>query len=183
MADDFEKEFLRETSVSARFLARLSTSTVSGPSHWQSKPTDVGHVEYHLACLCTESFKKGNHAKHDFNMFLSQAGGACDCGDTSVMGYKEEWRKKGGDKEKPISCSPDAYKGGAIQDADAFIMMLLDFNNMGGVMRKVMISGPYKSTGRSCEELVFWTVKFEVPQKVVCLLLNMLPDPDYKEAD
>lgn len=30
------------------------------------------------------------------------------------------------------------------------------------------------------EELVFWTVKFEFPQKVVCLLLNMLPDPDYK---
>lgn len=32
------------------------------------------------------------------------------------------------------------------------------------------------------EELVFWTVKFEFPQKIVCLLLNMLPDPDYKEA-
>jgi E3 ubiquitin-protein ligase UBR3 len=30
------------------------------------------------------------------------------------------------------------------------------------------------------EELVFWTVKFEFPQKMVCLLLNMLPDPDYK---
>lgn len=35
--------------------------------------------------LCTECFKKGNHHRHDFNMFLSQAGGACDCGDTSVM--------------------------------------------------------------------------------------------------
>ena len=32
------------------------------------------------------------------------------------------------------------------------------------------------------EELVFWTVKFEFPQKVVCLLLHMLPDIDYKEA-
>lgn len=32
------------------------------------------------------------------------------------------------------------------------------------------------------EELVFWTVRFEFPQKIVCLLLNMLPDPDYKEA-
>lgn len=30
------------------------------------------------------------------------------------------------------------------------------------------------------EELVFWTVKFEFPQKIVCLLLHMLPDPDYK---
>lgn len=35
--------------------------------------------------LCTECFKKGNHHRHDFNMFLSQAGGACDCGDASVM--------------------------------------------------------------------------------------------------
>nr|CAD7445183.1 unnamed protein product [Timema bartmani] len=32
------------------------------------------------------------------------------------------------------------------------------------------------------EELVFWTVKFEFPQKMVCLLLIMLPDTDYKEA-
>lgn len=30
------------------------------------------------------------------------------------------------------------------------------------------------------EELMFWTVKFEFPQKVVCLLLNLLPDPEYK---
>ena len=32
------------------------------------------------------------------------------------------------------------------------------------------------------EELVFWTVKYEFPQKLVCLLLNMLPDSQYKEA-
>lgn len=30
------------------------------------------------------------------------------------------------------------------------------------------------------EELVFWTVRYEFPQKLVCLLLNMLPDADYK---
>lgn len=30
------------------------------------------------------------------------------------------------------------------------------------------------------EELVFWTVKYEFPQKVVCFLLNMLPDAIYK---
>jgi hypothetical protein len=28
--------------------------------------------------------------------------------------------------------------------------------------------------------MVFWTVRFEFPQRVVCLLLNMLPDNDYK---
>lgn len=35
--------------------------------------------------ICRDCFKRGNHKNHDFNMFLSQAGGACDCGDTSVM--------------------------------------------------------------------------------------------------
>ena len=32
------------------------------------------------------------------------------------------------------------------------------------------------------EELVFWTVKYEFPEKLVCLLLKMLPDAEYKEA-
>ena len=35
--------------------------------------------------LCGECFHAGNHEGHDFNMFKSQAGGACDCGDVSVM--------------------------------------------------------------------------------------------------
>ena len=30
------------------------------------------------------------------------------------------------------------------------------------------------------EELLFWTVKFEFPQKVVTLLLSLLPDQSYK---
>ena len=35
--------------------------------------------------LCADCFHDGNHEGHDFNMFRSQAGGACDCGDESVM--------------------------------------------------------------------------------------------------
>ncbi|CAH2006795.1 unnamed protein product [Acanthoscelides obtectus] len=205
--------------------------------------------------LCTECFKKGNHARHDFNMFLSQAGGAfCDRhgpnkGSSSkkaptdltcvaeammpriILRLVQHLRENG-----RAGASPDAYKG-AIQDADGFITMLLDFNNMGGLMRRVItaaLTNPqkyrvlnevpenldteyaqYQQESRriyeeavkslpnpkpsdefqDCpslqenlvhktflEELVFWTVKFEFPQKVVCLLLNMLPDPDYKEA-
>lgn len=38
--------------------------------------------------LCADCFHAGNHEGHDYNMFRSQAGGACDCGDVSVM--KEE---------------------------------------------------------------------------------------------
>ena len=32
------------------------------------------------------------------------------------------------------------------------------------------------------EELVFWTVKYEFPERLVCLLLKLLPDTNYKEA-
>lgn len=35
--------------------------------------------------ICADCFHSGNHEGHDFNMFKSQAGGACDCGDESVM--------------------------------------------------------------------------------------------------
>lgn len=38
--------------------------------------------------LCAECFEAGNHDGHDFNMFHSGAGGACDCGDSSVMDEK-----------------------------------------------------------------------------------------------
>lgn len=42
--------------------------------------------------ICSQCFQNGNHEGHNYNMFKSQAGGACDCGDSSVMhefGYKE----------------------------------------------------------------------------------------------
>lgn len=35
--------------------------------------------------LCANCFLNGDHTGHDFNMFRSPAGGACDCGDSFVM--------------------------------------------------------------------------------------------------
>ncbi|XP_065665179.1 E3 ubiquitin-protein ligase UBR3 isoform X4 [Hydra vulgaris] len=35
--------------------------------------------------LCADCFLAGNHEGHDFNIFKSQAGGACDCGDETVL--------------------------------------------------------------------------------------------------
>ncbi|CAF4311703.1 unnamed protein product [Rotaria sp. Silwood2] len=35
--------------------------------------------------ICSQCFQNGNHEGHNYNMFKSQAGGACDCGDSSVM--------------------------------------------------------------------------------------------------
>ncbi|XP_045478273.1 E3 ubiquitin-protein ligase Ubr3 isoform X3 [Harmonia axyridis] len=218
--------------------------------------------------LCTDCFKKGDHHRHDFNMFLSQAGGACDCGDTSVMKEQGFCDRHGPNKRKNKGTAPadlmlvaeammprilfrlilhlrDNSKNGLNEGfnkegnsyADSFINMLFDFNNMGGLMRRVMtnaLTNPQKyrelneipdkadaeyiqyliqsrniyeeavrtvpnppplDEYRDCpslqehlvhktllEELVFWTVKLEFPQKVVCLLLHLLPDPEYKEA-
>ncbi|XP_020290278.1 E3 ubiquitin-protein ligase UBR3 isoform X2 [Pseudomyrmex gracilis] len=217
--------------------------------------------------LCTECFKKGNHHRHDFNMFLSQAGGACDCGDTNVMkeiGFCDRHGPKAAVNKSvapsDLMCVAEAmmpriilrliqhlrenckmgvpdYRS-AIHEADRYLTMLLDLNNMGALMRRVITSAltnpqkyrglmdPSNLTGQSeydnycqdsnkiyqhavkslpnpeppdeykecvslqehlehttfLEELMFWTVAYEFPQKLVCLLLNMLPDPDYKEA-
>ncbi|XP_039269055.2 E3 ubiquitin-protein ligase ubr3-like [Styela clava] len=35
--------------------------------------------------VCAACFEKGNHEGHEYNIFRSEAGGACDCGDASVM--------------------------------------------------------------------------------------------------
>uniref|UniRef100_A0A8C1IX81 E3 ubiquitin-protein ligase n=1 Tax=Cyprinus carpio TaxID=7962 RepID=A0A8C1IX81_CYPCA len=50
--------------------------------------------------LCAECFNNGDHTGHDFNMFRSQAGGACDCGDGNVMresGFCSRHRLKTGE--------------------------------------------------------------------------------------
>ena len=63
--------------------------------------------------LCAECFHQGDHEGHDFNMFKSQAGGACDCGDVSVMRKEGFCTRHGPDhvatsKQIPIelSCVP-----------------------------------------------------------------------------
>uniref|UniRef100_A0ACB8G161 E3 ubiquitin-protein ligase ubr3 n=1 Tax=Sphaerodactylus townsendi TaxID=933632 RepID=A0ACB8G161_9SAUR len=48
--------------------------------------------------LCAECFHQGEHAGHDYNMFRSQAGGACDCGDGNVM-------REAGCQKPPAACS------------------------------------------------------------------------------
>ncbi|XP_066929342.1 E3 ubiquitin-protein ligase ubr3-like [Clytia hemisphaerica] len=55
--------------------------------------------------LCADCFAAGNHEGHDFNMFKSQAGGACDCGDRNVMkpsGFCHHHGKVEGSKQKAI---------------------------------------------------------------------------------
>ncbi len=38
--------------------------------------------------ICADCFKNSDHTGHDYNMFRSGAGGACDCGDECVMNPK-----------------------------------------------------------------------------------------------
>ncbi|XP_075538294.1 ubr3 ubiquitin ligase isoform X4 [Dermacentor variabilis] len=229
--------------------------------------------------LCADCFQQGNHQGHDFNMFRSQAGGACDCGDASVMredGFCHRHGPKAQVGKPPAppdllcvaesmmprvilrlvqhlrehSSSVDAGTVGqkAVQEADGFLTMLHQLSEMGAVMRQVMthaLTNPLSYRTLTCaaaidvedeekakflrhnyecyeeakrrlqnwecppeyqvseykmftkeiaslqpvlmhnsflEELVFWMVKFEFPQKLVCFLLNMLPDINYKEA-
>ncbi|XP_075036776.1 E3 ubiquitin-protein ligase UBR3 isoform X3 [Mixophyes fleayi] len=268
--------------------------------------------------LCAECFNQGEHAGHDFNMFRSQAGGACDCGDSNVMresGFCKRHRVKSsscapsvpqdllvmselviprfilyliqylrdGYNEPDSASDKDLQK--TLQTLDPQISFLEDLTKMGGAMRSVLtqvltnqqyykdlcsgpsenasgqshekylialkgsglafpeekppsgnpeqlpdastlpvqeIAGAKVTTAQSdssdeedqddrasvgkrkrvklsrstkdqsimdvlqhkcfLEELLFWTVKYEFPQKMVTFLLNMLPDQDYKIA-
>uniref|UniRef100_A0A1Q3EZK2 E3 ubiquitin-protein ligase n=2 Tax=Culex tarsalis TaxID=7177 RepID=A0A1Q3EZK2_CULTA len=216
--------------------------------------------------ICRDCFKRGNHTDHDFNMFLSQAGGACDCGDTSVMkaeGFCSDHGINNCQNKAPVpddlmvvaeammprmllrlllhfrdhnakNHNSTVYSRTA-KYCDDYCSMLMEFNNMGELMRRVMtkalihedtyrrlVEPPFPSNeygkflehsrrkyeeavrlfpspeppdeyrhlpalGETIvhktllEEFIFWTFKYEFPQNIVCFLLNMLPDQDYKE--
>lgn len=93
-------------------------------------------------------------------MFLSQAGGACDCGDTSVMKAEGFCSDHGINNHPRSSIVPNdlmAVAGaimprlllrllfhfrdnGDIKACDAYCNMLMELNNMGELMRNVMTS-------------------------------------------
>uniref|UniRef100_A0A5K4F7R9 E3 ubiquitin-protein ligase n=1 Tax=Schistosoma mansoni TaxID=6183 RepID=A0A5K4F7R9_SCHMA len=57
--------------------------------------------------LCSSCFTAGNHEGHDFNKFKSHAGGACDCGDATVMKESGFCRFHGLDKVHNRPVPPD----------------------------------------------------------------------------
>lgn len=268
--------------------------------------------------LCAECFNNGDHTGHDFNMFRSQAGGACDCGDGNVMresGFCRQHRLRTGENVPSIPqdlllmsemvlphfilCIIQYLRDGYIeadpsterdlqkvlQQLEPQISFLEELTKMGGAMRTVLtkiltnqqtfkelsmgqeenvyakknydkylsalqnsglVSVEEKAQGATAdvtvgaeggagamallgttapgspdesskeedqdagqsvgqrkrvklssstkdpcvidslkhkcflEELLFWTIKYEFPQKMVTFLLNMLPDQDYK---
>uniref|UniRef100_A0A803SLR3 E3 ubiquitin-protein ligase n=1 Tax=Anolis carolinensis TaxID=28377 RepID=A0A803SLR3_ANOCA len=250
--------------------------------------------------LCAECFHQGDHAGHDYNMFRSQAGGACDCGDGNVMreaGFCKRHRIKSSSEVPSVPKDllimselvlpqfifyliqylrdgynePEKDLHKVLQMLEPHISFLEDLTKMGGAMRSVLTqvltnqqfykdlsSGENACTKKShekylvalkgsgltfpedklgsgvqepgaaanvlslfsksqedqdgsqgvgkrkrvklstttkdqsimdvlkhkcfLEELLFWTIKYEFPQKMVTFLLNMLPDQDYKIA-
>ncbi|GAB1601060.1 E3 ubiquitin-protein ligase UBR3-like [Argonauta hians] len=210
--------------------------------------------------LCSKCFQAGNHEGHDYNMFRSKAGGACDCGDASVMnpaGFCS--RHLPGPNRyqlvppREVMALPELVMPRlfirllyhlrehakvestnqvllAIQDADTYLSFLHSLCEMGAVMMKQMgktltdpgiyekftlTEGSYHSNSQInylqavkdmvypssfddfshkvhidqrlehvsiLDELVFWMVKLELPQKIVTLLLSLLPDDHYKQA-
>ncbi len=55
-----------------------------------------------------DCFRLGNHEGHDYNMFKSQAGGACDCGDSSVMKESGFCVRHHGSRAPPAARAPPA---------------------------------------------------------------------------
>ncbi|KAI0233528.1 E3 ubiquitin-protein ligase UBR3 [Lamellibrachia satsuma] len=213
--------------------------------------------------LCADCFQAGNHTGHDFNMFRSQAGGACDCGDISVMkacgfcqrhGPQHQQSQQGAPPDLLAvaevmmprlifrlvqhmrdHCAPDMLDTYSLTtpDWEQYVSLLHSFSAMGAAMRHVIakaVTNPHVYTyltqgvktstdyhqrsrkhydaalkSLTCpavpdefkdepgldsplqhttllDELLFWTVKFEFPQKIVTFLLSLLPDDSYKEA-
>uniref|UniRef100_A0A8C1Q4D9 E3 ubiquitin-protein ligase n=1 Tax=Cyprinus carpio TaxID=7962 RepID=A0A8C1Q4D9_CYPCA len=240
--------------------------------------------------LCAECFNNGDHTGHDFNMFRSQAGGACDCGDGNVMresGFCSRHRLKTGEnvpsvprdlllmsemvlprfiitiiqylrdgytepgentrshlkgtlhpKLNLLEVSPSGLprcrcdvsslewiwinvalrhllSNGCSRNYEKYLSALKssgllsveekgtgagatdtpagageDQDGLQGVgqRKRVKLSSSTKDPSimdtlkHKCflEELLFWTIKYEFPQKMVTFLLNMLPDQDYK---
>ncbi|KAK4316848.1 hypothetical protein Pmani_012025 [Petrolisthes manimaculis] len=214
--------------------------------------------------LCAQCFQEGDHEGHDFNMFRSQAGGACDCGNSAVMKETGFCHRHGSQAQlnKP-EVPPDLLSIAdalmpriflrfiqhcrehsaeslehqllAMDEAALFLDLLQDLSRLGAAMRHIMTKslcnpkvysemlelssssavaeymahskGLYEEALKSIpfgevppgyedvatlngplvhknflDEIVFWTVKFEFPQRLVCLLLNMLPDTEYEDA-
>lgn len=118
--------------------------------------------------ICRSCFQKGDHTNHDFNMFLSQAGGACDCGDTSVMKAEGFCSDHGNNTLKGTAVPVDlmivakaimprlflrllhhfrdniarerSLSGTikVIKSCYEYCSMLMELNNMGELMRNVM---------------------------------------------
>jgi E3 ubiquitin-protein ligase UBR3 len=79
--------------------------------------------------ICAECFKNGDHVGHDFNMFRSGAGGACDCGDESVMNPKGFCSKHGCHVKREVQVPDELIKCSEIILSNLLYRLLQFFRN------------------------------------------------------
>jgi E3 ubiquitin-protein ligase UBR3 len=90
--------------------------------------------------ICAECFKNGNHQGHDYNMFRSGAGGACDCGDECVMNPKGFCKSHGCNKQDKANNQPpdELIKCCEIVLSHLLYRMLQYFRNVYAASSKIV---------------------------------------------
>lgn len=117
--------------------------------------------------LCADCFQAGNHEGHDYNMFRSQAGGACDCGDVNVMNAAGFCPRHGPENQQAAPNPPAELLAVSqammprifmrlifylreisdpslptytvnMQDAEQYLAFLHSLSDMGAAMRRIM---------------------------------------------
>ncbi|XP_078489238.1 E3 ubiquitin-protein ligase ubr3 [Ciona intestinalis] len=221
--------------------------------------------------LCAACFERGNHEGHDYNIFRSEAGGACDCGDPSVMKKSGFCSHHGPNRVPPELAPPGFLSAGRVMldriilamihvlrkfsshaslhetfivnfttEIEEFFAFILELVKLGSPIRThltqlllneklyqgLMRYKGYKSIENpdtsirnyhknsiswflhsvACvkqpiippdipnrgqfkrseeyknyvDEITFWIVRYEFPEPVILIILNLLPDPDMK---
>uniref|UniRef100_F6RPY5 E3 ubiquitin-protein ligase n=1 Tax=Ciona intestinalis TaxID=7719 RepID=F6RPY5_CIOIN len=74
--------------------------------------------------LCAACFERGNHDGHDYNIFRSEAGGACDCGDPSVM-KKSGFCSHHGPNRVPPELAPPGFLSAGKVMLDRIILAMV----------------------------------------------------------
>ncbi|KAK7479148.1 hypothetical protein BaRGS_00029589 [Batillaria attramentaria] len=117
--------------------------------------------------LCADCFQAGNHEGHDYNMFRSQAGGACDCGDINVMNAAGFCPRHGPENQQAAPSPPAELLAVSqammprifmrlvfylreisdpvlstytvnMEDAEQYLAYLHSLSDMGAAMRRIM---------------------------------------------
>jgi len=255
----------------ASYLALLSEYRIEQHCGYVWPPNNVAYrcrtcSEALAMSLCTDCFRNGNHEGHDYNMFKSRSGGACDCGYSIVKesghcknhGKNAVAKRSGEEIPNEIICivkraMPRLVHRLAIQhrrshvivtngETEMYLDFLIHMASSSAVLRGLMIDAliseevyssqinllsnhPDKDVARTVneglkklkregktlnprkliedwdpspkevgafcdsrspkrfvDELVFWVVVFEFPQKLVCFLLSFMMNETYKSV-
>ncbi|VDD92476.1 unnamed protein product [Enterobius vermicularis] len=84
--------------------------------------------------LCLECFQNANHEGHDFNRFFSQAGGACDCGNSEVLRESGFCSRHGRNAKRPPVPSANVVSLAEFVIPKLFVRLFLHFRGWVYIM-------------------------------------------------